>query len=115
MPWRCPFAEDGPDWEGLGEHGESPSPVSGNWTMDRPTVPGKFWFYGDPFWGGMNRPPEDFKPKLEIIETFQVSNGLAASCCGEFCNVNRAQGLFWSLPIPEPLAPDAIELPNARG
>jgi len=90
--------------------------MTGNWTNDQPTKVGRYWFYGDIFWGGMNRPPEDFKPQLEIVEVFQVSNGLAASCCSEFVSLKKCQGVFWSEPMETPIIPTFdIGLPEKRG
>lgn len=90
--------------------------MEGHWASERPTKDGRYWFYGDPFWGGMNRPPEDFKPTLEIIEVFTISNGQAASCCSEFVNIKKSQGVFWSEPIEVPALPTFdLPLPEKRG
>lgn len=85
------------------------------WTKERPTKPGRYWFYGDIFWGGMNRPPEDMKPNLEIVDALVISNGIALSCCSEFVGRKTGHGVYWDEPIPQPTLPADIGLPEKRG
>ena len=60
------------------------------WTTEIPTEPGKYWFYGDPYYGGMGR---DFKEdavvepndiKMHLMSVWKIANGLMIVTGGSF-------------------------------
>jgi len=60
------------------------------WTKKIPTEPGKYWFYGDPYYGGMGR---DFKEdavvepndiKMHLMSVWKIANGLMIVTGGSF-------------------------------
>lgn len=89
--------------------------MAGTWVKEAPEKPGLYWFYGDIYWGGMNRPPKDFRPEIEIVEVFKIQNGIAASCNGEFVSLKRGHGFYWSEPLSIPAFDGDMALPERNG
>lgn len=76
--------------------------IDSHWFSDFPDEPGFYWFYGDQYQGQMgshyadNAPP--IKKRMNLIEVFEISNGLTAKCDGQlfptikFNKVGRRSG-----------------------
>ena len=63
-----------------------------DWSNDAPTEPGRYWFYGEPFFGQMGRDFENnsiLNPKLYYVEVQRLSNGLIGVVSGQFCPLKK--------------------------
>ena len=61
------------------------------WTIQPPTEPGAYWFYGAAFLGQMSgdfRADATIERSLHFVEVWQVSNGLLAVTKGNFMSLN---------------------------
>ena len=58
------------------------------WKSEFPSEPGFYWFWGEPFAGGMGRDYKEgatFTPELNVVEVTEIANkNLMAVCRGQF-------------------------------
>jgi len=85
-----------------------------NWTKDMPKEEGCFWFFGEPFWGVMNRPPKEyFKPKMYVVQVMSLPNDFMYVTDGAFMN-SKCHGLWNTEKIILPENP-SLDLPESNG
>lgn len=85
------------------------------WTSLGPTMEGFYWFYGDPYKGGMGIDYRDdcppIEPQMYLVEVATISNGLMAMTNGTIISLQRfdkARGIegyvgYWKhANLPEP-------------
>lgn len=77
-----------------------------NWTTDKPTQPGYYWFYGW-LWGKDRLHNEP--PRFEQVIVKQVANGMVYIGCGTFVAKRDCVGVWQSMPVPA--IPDVGEFP----
>jgi len=77
-----------------------PPSDSVQWSPDFPREPGWYWFYGDQHQGQMGAhyrdPAPPIEPTMQLVEVFEVSNGIMGKCDGHFFGskrFNKAKGV----------------------
>lgn len=71
------------------------------WTTDWPTIPGWYWFYGDPYAKASNK--ATIKVELYPVKVVKIANGVSYISNGSFVYKREAAegGLWQPMQLPE--------------